>query len=56
MPCNFFVNINDKMWCMLKDPKTEKSSEQGEGNKLRYGLAAMQGRRKEMEDAHMSSS
>ena len=41
-----------KMGGMLEKPKTEKHSEQGSGNGLRFGLSAMQGWRIEMEDAH----
>ncbi|XP_047941297.1 probable protein phosphatase 2C 21 isoform X1 [Salvia hispanica] len=33
-------------------PKTEKSSEDGENDRLRFGLAAMQGWRATMDDAH----
>lgn len=36
----------------LKEPKTEKSVEDGENQEVRYGLASMQGWRTEMEDAH----
>ena len=32
-------------------PKTEKSSEDGENDRLRFGLAAMQGWRATMDDA-----
>lgn len=40
------------MGAFLDKPKTDKHNESGEGNGLRYGLAAMQGWRVEMEDAH----
>lgn len=40
------------MGAFLEKPKTEKSSETGSGNGIRYGLASMQGWRVEMEDAH----
>lgn len=40
------------MGALLDKPKTEKHSEAGCGNGLRYGLSSMQGWRIEMEDAH----
>ncbi|KAF5743372.1 Phosphatase 2C family protein isoform 1 [Tripterygium wilfordii] len=40
------------MGIYLSSPKTEKSSEDGENEKLRYGLSSMQGWRATMEDAH----
>ncbi|XP_077238150.1 putative protein phosphatase 2C 11 [Tasmannia lanceolata] len=40
------------MGIYLSTPKTEKSSEDGENEKLRYGLSSMQGWRATMEDAH----
>ncbi|KAA0203013.1 hypothetical protein HAZT_HAZT006219 [Hyalella azteca] len=40
------------MGALLEKPKTEKHSEAGSGNGLRYGLSSMQGWRIEMEDAH----
>ncbi|GLT38261.1 hypothetical protein SLA2020_125210 [Shorea laevis] len=40
------------MGVYLSSPKTEKFSEDGENNKLRYGLSSMQGWRSTMEDAH----
>lgn len=40
------------MGALLDKPKTEKHSESGGGNGLRYGLSSMQGWRIEMEDAH----
>ncbi|XP_048586000.1 protein phosphatase 1A isoform X2 [Nematostella vectensis] len=40
------------MGAFLDKPRTEKETKTGEGNGLRYGLAAMQGWRVEMEDAH----
>lgn len=42
------------MGSFLDKPKTEKTNDHGHGNDLRYGLAAMQGWRVEMEDAHTS--
>lgn len=42
------------MGSFLDKPKTEKTNESGNGNNIRYGLAAMQGWRVEMEDAHSS--
>ncbi|XP_010447488.1 PREDICTED: probable protein phosphatase 2C 60 isoform X1 [Camelina sativa] len=40
------------MGIYLSSPKTDKFSEDGENNKLRYGLSSMQGWRASMEDAH----
>lgn len=40
------------MGAFLDKPRTEKSNESGQGAGLRYGIAAMQGWRIEMEDAH----
>ncbi|XP_077222326.1 putative protein phosphatase 2C 11 [Tasmannia lanceolata] len=40
------------MGIYLSTPKTEKFSEDGENEKLRYGLSSMQGWRATMEDAH----
>ncbi|GKV26940.1 hypothetical protein SLEP1_g36153 [Rubroshorea leprosula] len=40
------------MGVYLSSPKTEKFSEDGENNKLRYGSSSMQGWRSTMEDAH----
>ncbi|KAG9510829.1 Adenylyl cyclase-associated protein 1 [Fragariocoptes setiger] len=42
------------MGAFLDKPRTEKSSEQGGGLGLRYGVCSMQGWRTEMEDAHSS--
>ncbi|RNA34283.1 phosphatase 1B isoform X2, partial [Brachionus plicatilis] len=42
------------MGSFLDKPKTDKSNESGEGNQLRYGVAAMQGWRIDMEDSHSS--
>lgn len=39
------------MGAYLSSPKTEKTSEDGENDRLRYGLSSMQGWRKTMEDA-----
>ncbi|PPS11054.1 hypothetical protein GOBAR_AA09594 [Gossypium barbadense] len=40
------------MGVYLSTPKTEKFSEDGENDRVRYGLASMQGWRSTMEDAH----
>ena len=40
------------MGVFLDKPKTDKHTEVGAGNGLRYGLSSMQGWRVEMEDAH----
>jgi len=40
------------MGAFLDKPKTDKHTETGSGNGLRYGLSSMQGWRVEMEDAH----
>ncbi|KAL3511991.1 hypothetical protein ACH5RR_024708 [Cinchona calisaya] len=40
------------MGVYLSTPKTEKSSEDGENDRLRYGISSMQGWRSTMEDAH----
>lgn len=40
------------MGAFLDKPKTDKHTDKGEGNGLRYGLSSMQGWRVEMEDAH----
>lgn len=39
------------MGIYLSSPKTEKVSEDGENDRLRYGLSSMQGWRATMEDA-----
>ena len=41
------------MGAFLNNPKTEKDAHTGEGNGIKYGVSAMQGWRKEMEDAHV---
>ncbi|KAK6912485.1 PPM-type phosphatase-like domain [Dillenia turbinata] len=41
-----------KMGIYLSTPKTEKFSEDGENDRVRYGLSSMQGWRATMEDAH----
>ncbi|PPD78239.1 hypothetical protein GOBAR_DD24817 [Gossypium barbadense] len=41
-----------EMGVYLSTPKTEKLSEDGENDKLRFGLSSMQGWRASMEDAH----
>lgn len=40
------------MGAFLDKPKTDKETEKGFGNGLRYGVSSMQGWRLEMEDAH----
>ncbi|KAG7025709.1 putative protein phosphatase 2C 21, partial [Cucurbita argyrosperma subsp. argyrosperma] len=40
-----------KMGIYLSSPKTEKASDDGENERLRYGLSSMQGWRATMEDA-----
>lgn len=40
------------MGAFLAKPKTEKNTDSGEGNGLKYGLCSMQGWRVDMEDAH----
>ncbi|GMN36305.1 hypothetical protein TIFTF001_005914 [Ficus carica] len=40
------------MGIYLSSPKTEKASDDGENERLRYGLSSMQGWRATMEDAH----
>ncbi|KAL8243514.1 hypothetical protein R6Q59_009772 [Mikania micrantha] len=40
------------MGVYLSTPKTDKTSEDGENEKLRYGVSSMQGWRTSMEDAH----
>jgi hypothetical protein len=47
--CFVWVCRNNEMGALLDKPKTDKFNEQGEWNKLRYGLASMQGWRIEME-------
>ncbi|KAI3455221.1 hypothetical protein Pfo_011884 [Paulownia fortunei] len=44
------------MGVYLSTPSTEKVSEDGENDKLRYGLSSMQGWRATMEDAHAAFS
>jgi len=43
------------MGTYLSKPKTEKVSEDGENDRLRYGLSSMQGWRSSMEDAVSTS-
>ncbi|XP_027344530.1 probable protein phosphatase 2C 60 isoform X2 [Abrus precatorius] len=40
------------MGIYLSSPKTDKASDDGENDRLRYGLSSMQGWRASMEDAH----
>jgi serine/threonine protein phosphatase PrpC len=42
------------MGSFLDKPKTEKTTDCGQGNDLKYGVSAMQGWRIEMEDSHCS--
>eukprot|EP00624_Nannochloropsis_granulata_P006046 evm.model.NODE_43901_length_30228_cov_32.794727.4 len=42
------------MGAYLSTPITEKESEDGEGGQMRYGVSAMQGWRRSMEDAHVA--
>lgn len=46
------MSVADIMGAFLDKPKTEKFTERGAGNGLRFGLSSMQGWRVEMEDAH----
>lgn len=41
-----------KMGAILDTPHTEKTTENGNGNNLNFGVCSMQGWRVEMEDAH----
>ncbi|KAJ6944246.1 protein phosphatase 2C 60 [Populus alba x Populus x berolinensis] len=41
-----------EMGVYLSSPKTDKASQDGENDRLRYGLSSMQGWRTTMEDAH----
>ncbi|ESN94661.1 hypothetical protein HELRODRAFT_107894 [Helobdella robusta] len=43
------------MGAFLDKPKTEKHTEKGTGNGLKYGVSSMQGWRVEMEDAHCAT-
>lgn len=43
------------MGIYLSTPKTEKFSDDGENDRLRYGLSSMQGWRASMEDAVSNS-
>lgn len=47
--CAFHMQVS--MGIYLSSPKTEKASEDGENDRLRYGLSSMQGWRSTMEDA-----
>lgn len=40
-----------RMGIYLSTPKTDKTSEDGENNDIRFGVSAMQGWRESMEDA-----
>ncbi|XP_031269914.1 probable protein phosphatase 2C 60 isoform X1 [Pistacia vera] len=46
------AQITNEMGVYLSTPKTEKLSEDGENESLRYGVSSMQGWRATMEDAH----
>lgn len=48
---DFFCFAERDMGIYLSSPKTDKFSEDGENDKLRYGLSSMQGWRASMEDA-----
>lgn len=50
--CVSHIDITITMGVFLDKPKTEKHTERGSGNGLKYGLSSMQGWRIEMEDAH----
>jgi len=50
--CFFVGKIVRIMGAFLDKPKTDKHTETGCGNGLRFGLSSMQGWRVEMEDAH----
>lgn len=43
------------MGAFLAKPKTEKNTDIGEGNGIKYGLCSMQGWRVDMEDAHTTA-
>jgi len=45
----------DNMGAFLDKPKTEKHTETGSGNGIRFALSSMQGWRVEMEDAHCAT-
>lgn len=50
------LGFNIHVWLLdmgvyLSTPKTDKTSEDGENEKLRYGVSSMQGWRTSMEDA-----
>lgn len=47
----FFGLYQFDMGIYLSTPKTEKYSEDGENNRLRFGMSSMQGWRSTMEDA-----
>ncbi|VAI44475.1 unnamed protein product [Triticum turgidum subsp. durum] len=46
------ISFLAKMGVYLSTPKTDKLSEDGENDKLKFGLSSMQGWRASMEDAH----
>ncbi|KAJ8449609.1 hypothetical protein Cgig2_005631 [Carnegiea gigantea] len=52
MSCCVLGKTFGDMGTYLSKPKTEKVSEDGENQRLRYGLSSMQGWRSSMEDAH----
>ena len=45
------ILFQQEMGVYLSSPKTDKASQDGENDKLRYGLSSMQGWRTTMEDA-----
>ena len=49
--CSSVLSSQIVMGIYLSTPKTEKFSEDGENDRLRYGLLSMQGWRATMEDA-----
>lgn len=52
----FSYGFRNKMGVYLSSPKTDKFSEDGENDSLRYGLSSMQGWRATMEDAVSTTS
>ncbi|XP_030491936.2 probable protein phosphatase 2C 60 isoform X1 [Cannabis sativa] len=50
--CTDYCKTHLIMGIYLSSPKTDKSSEDGENERLRFGVSSMQGWRASMEDAH----
>ena len=48
-----FSDFGEMGTAFLKEPKTEKTTEDGENKFVKYGISSMQGWRMEMEDAHV---